>query len=260
MPHIALPPNKPGMVALGAYRPDVYSRIASLANLLLHESNPYSTLSLGDRELIATYVSSLNNCNYCQAAHGSVAAAHLQDPKLVEGVKANFETSALTPKMKSLLRIAGLVQRSGKDVSKSAVESAKREGASDMDVHDSVLIASMFCMFNRYVDGLDTEIPSDMAAFASRGAVIAEKGYIMPVPAKTEPGPLPAGVQEAKFDPPTGSWEDEDVLIDACEGKGEERIAILTWKNGQKTQHTLAEVYKRCPQKVRSTAILDALS
>jgi uncharacterized peroxidase-related enzyme len=188
MPYIALPPNKPGMVALGAYRPDVYSRLASLANLLLHEENPNSTMSLGERELIATYVSSLNNCNYCQAAHGSVAAAHLQDPKLIEGVKVNFETSAVTPKMKSLLRIAGLVQRSGRDVSREVVESAKREGASDMDVHDTVLIASMFCMFNRYVDGLETEMPSDMAAFTSSGAMIAEKGYGMPVPAKTEPG------------------------------------------------------------------------
>lgn len=186
MPHIALPPDKPGMMALGIYRPDVYSRLGSLADLLLHQEHPDSTLSLGERELIATYVSSLNKCNYCQAAHGNVAAAHLQDSKVVEDVKSNLESSGLSPKMKSLFRIAGMVQRSGKDVSSEAVESAKKEGASDMDVHDTVLIAAMFCMFNRYVDGLQTEMPGDMEAFASRGAVIAEKGYTgMPVPLKT---------------------------------------------------------------------------
>lgn len=182
MPHIALPPNKPGMIALAAYRPDVYSRLASLADVLLHQEHPESTLSLGERELIATYVSALNQCNYCQAAHGNIAAAHLHDSKLVEDVKHDFESSEASLKMKSLLRIAGMAQRSGKDVSSEAVESAKREGASDMDVHDTVLIAAMFCMFNRYVDGLSTEMPQDMGAFARRGALIAEKGYSgMPV-------------------------------------------------------------------------------
>jgi uncharacterized peroxidase-related enzyme len=171
------------MVALATYRPDVYSRLASLADLVLHQEHPDSTLSLGERELIATYVSSLNQCNYCEAAHGSIAAAHLHDPKLVEDVKTNFENSDVSLKMKLLLRIAGLAQQSGKDVSSDAVESAKKEGATDMDVHDTVLIAAMFSMFNRYVDGLRTEMPQDMGAFASRGALIAEKGYAgMPVP------------------------------------------------------------------------------
>lgn len=184
MPHIALPPNKPGMIALAAYRPDVYSRLASLVDLLLHQEHPDSTLSLGERELIATYVSSLNDCNYCQAAHGGIASAHLHNPKLIEDVKHDFESSEISARMKALLRIAALVKRSGKDVSSEAVESAKKEGASDMDVHDTVLIAAMFCMFNRYVDGLGTEMPQDMGAFASRGALIAEKGYAgMPVPA-----------------------------------------------------------------------------
>jgi uncharacterized peroxidase-related enzyme len=185
MPHISLAPNKPGMIALSSYRPDVYSRLASLANLLLHQQHPSSTLSPGDRELIASYVSFLNRCDYCHIAHGAVAAAHLQNPKLVEDVKCDYESSEASPKMKALLRIAGMVQKSGKEVSVQAVESAKREGASEMDVHDTVLIAAAFCMFNRYVDGLGTEMPEDLGAFVKRGAVIAEKGY--------EGTPVPVG-------------------------------------------------------------------
>lgn len=178
MPHIGLPPEKPGIVALATYRPDVYSRLASLADLLLHQEHPESSLSLGERELIATYVSSLNQCNYCEAAHGSIVAVHLGDSKVVEHVKLDFESSDASPKMKSLLRIAGMVKRSGNDVSSDAVENAKREGASDMDIHDTVLITAMFCMYNRYVDGLKTEMPQDMAAFAWRGAVMAKNGYL----------------------------------------------------------------------------------
>ena len=115
-------------------------------------------------------------------SHGSIATAHLQDPKLVEDVKCDYESSDASPKMKALLKIAGMVQKSGKEVSEEAVESAKREGASEMDIHDTVLIAAMFCMFNRYVDGLGTEMPVDVEAFMKRGAVIAEKGYEMVVP------------------------------------------------------------------------------
>jgi uncharacterized peroxidase-related enzyme len=165
------------MVALSSYRPDVFSRLASLADLLLHQQHPSSTLSPGDRELIASYVSYLNRCDYCHISHGAVAAAHLQNPKLVEDVKCDYENSEASPKMKALLRIAGMVQKSGREVSSEAVESAKREGASEMDVHDTVLIAAAFCMFNRYVDGLATEMPGDLEAFVKRGAVIAEKGY-----------------------------------------------------------------------------------
>jgi AhpD family alkylhydroperoxidase len=94
------------MVALGSYRPDVYSRLASLADLLLQQQSPSSTLSPGDREIIASYVSSLNRCNYCHMIHGAVAAAHLQNSKLVDDVKCDLESSEASPKMKALLRIA----------------------------------------------------------------------------------------------------------------------------------------------------------
>ncbi|KAG0646478.1 Chromatin-associated swi6 [Hyphodiscus hymeniophilus] len=249
MPHVALPPNKPGMVALGSYRPDVYSRLASLADLLLHEEHPDSSLSLGERELIAAYVSALNDCNYCQAAHGSVAAAHLQDPKLVDDVKINLESSAVSSKMKTLLRLAALVQRSGRDVSRDAIESAKKEGASDMDVHDTVLIAAMFCMFNRYVDGLDTEMPGNMAEFANRGAMIAERGYGVPVPVNTKSDIPSATIEQPEFKPPAGSWEDEVISIDTIPEQGGQLLSLV-WKGGERTQHSLAEVCKRCPQKI----------
>jgi hypothetical protein len=115
--------------------------------------------------------------------HGAVAVAHLQNPQLIQDMKYDYEGSDATPKMKALLRIAGMVVKSGREVSGEAVESAIQEGASEMDVHDTVLIAATFCMFNRYVDGLGTEMPRDLEAFAKRGAVIAEKGYEgMPVP------------------------------------------------------------------------------
>ncbi|KAI6715168.1 hypothetical protein JHW43_002286 [Diplocarpon mali] len=60
----------------------------------------------------------------------------------------------------------------------------------------------------------------------------------------------PASYSYAEFKPPTGSWEDSVVAIDACEGTDNNVVVYLTWKSGHKTQHPLAQVYKRCPQKM----------
>ncbi|RFU33436.1 hypothetical protein B7463_g2906, partial [Scytalidium lignicola] len=184
MPHISLPPGAPGMVALRSYRPDVYQRLASLADLMLQQITPGSTITPGERELIASYVSSLNHCEYCCLSHGAVSAAHLQDRAVVDDVQQYSASSKVSAKVKALLEIAAVVQKSGSpDVTPEAIEAAKNEGATEMDIHDTVFIAAMFCMFNRYVDGLKTEMPSDIEAFIGRGGIIAENGYGQAPPA-----------------------------------------------------------------------------
>ena len=85
-----------------------------LVEVLLHGPN---SLSPGERELIATYVSSENDCYYCQTIHGAVAAASLNgDEVLVKKVKVDFENAEISEKLKALLAIAGKVQRGGKHV------------------------------------------------------------------------------------------------------------------------------------------------
>ncbi|RQM08285.1 hypothetical protein DH86_00001475, partial [Scytalidium sp. 3C] len=66
-------------------------------------------------------------------------------------------------------------------------------------------------------------------------------------PASTSP-PVSSS-KRGGFKPPPGSWEDEVVEIDACEGREGEITVFLTWKDGQKTQHPTSQVYHRCPQK-----------
>jgi uncharacterized peroxidase-related enzyme len=121
----------------------------------------HTTLTPGERELIATYVSSQNNCYFCQTSHGAAAACHLGGEEVVRRVKTDFESAPVSPKLKALLAIAGKVQRDGKLVTHEDVERARREGASDLEIHDTVLIAAAFCMYNRYVDGLDSGQPRD---------------------------------------------------------------------------------------------------
>ena len=124
------------------------------------------------------YVSSLNDCFYCQTTHGAVAAAHLGGAEdLVLEVKRRYQDAAISNKLKALLAIAALVQKGGKSVTAESVALARAEGASDLEIHDTVLIAAAFCMYNRYVDGLGTVTHSDMDLYRSRGALVAHIGY-----------------------------------------------------------------------------------
>jgi uncharacterized peroxidase-related enzyme len=137
------------------------------------------TLTPGERELIATYVSSLNDCYYCQTIHGAIAAAHLNgDEDLVKRVKSDFKHAAISDKLKTLLVIAAKVQRGGKNVTGEDIADARGAGATDVEIHDTVLIAAAFCMFNRYVDGLGTTQPRDEAFYRERGKLVAREGYI----------------------------------------------------------------------------------
>lgn len=174
MAHIQLP-DLPGIRGPMAFRPETAKHLNALAEVLLRDEN---TLSRGDRELIATYVSYLNDCFFCQNAHGGIAQHYLQcDIAFIDNVKKDFQHAPITDKLKALLAIAGSVQQSGKNVTTAQVEKAKSLGATDREIHDTVLIAAAFCMFNRYVDGLATSAPQDRQFYVDRGPRRAEEGY-----------------------------------------------------------------------------------
>ena len=176
MAHIKLNDELHGIRSAMAFRPETARPLNELVEVLLH--GPHS-LSSGERELIATYVSYLNDCHYCQTIHGAIAAASLNDNEdLVQRVKADFQQADISDKLKSLLAIASQVQKGGKHVTASAVEAARKQGATDLEIHDTVLIAAAFCMYNRYVDGLATSQPHDDSLYRERGKQVAKEGYV----------------------------------------------------------------------------------
>ncbi len=177
MAYIELPEGLPGIRGAMAFRPETAKPLNDLVEFLLHAPN---TLTPGERELIATYVSSENDCYYCQTIHGAIAAASLGgDEVLVKKIKVDFWNAEISDKLKALLVIAGQVQKGGKHVTSEAIANAKASGATDTEIHDTVLIAAAFCMFNRYVDGLGTTQPRDEAMYRERGKMIAREGYVM---------------------------------------------------------------------------------
>jgi uncharacterized peroxidase-related enzyme len=175
MAHIKLPEGLPGIRGPMAFRPETAKPLNELADVLLHAPN---SLTQGERELIATYVSSQNDCFFCQTIHGAIAAHHLDgDEAMVQQVKCDFDAAPVSDKLKALLVIAGRVQAGGKNVQTEDIDRARKQGATDMEIHDTVLIAAAFCMYNRYVDGLATFAPQDPAAYRERAGIVARDGY-----------------------------------------------------------------------------------
>lgn len=191
MPHINLPAGVPGIRSLFAFRPETAGPLNLLVQTLLHD--PHPTLTAGERELIATYVSSLNTCKYCTTIHGAIAKHQLgNDGETVKRVVANMESAPVSDKLKALLRVAAKVQSGGKNVTEADVAQAREQGATDIEIHDTVLIAAAFCMYNRYVDGLATFQPDDEELYDQMGAQRAREGY--------HSGPLKLKKQEEAVD------------------------------------------------------------
>jgi len=178
MAHINLNNDLPGIRGLMAYRPETATPLNALAEMLLR--NDDNTLSRGERELIGTYVSYLNDCFFCQNVHGALAGHYLNcDINKIDEIKNDFNTADLSSKMKSLLSIAASVQKGGKMVTEEQIAAARLENATDKEIHDTVLIAAAFCMFNRYVDGLGTTAPLDRQFYINRAPQRAEDGYLI---------------------------------------------------------------------------------
>lgn len=174
-PYISIPEGLPGIRGPLSLRPDVAQPLSELAEVLMRDEH---VLTRGERELIGGYVSHLNNCHFCEMAHSTVAQHYLQcSMEFIEAVKSDFEQADLSDKLKAFLAIARSVATGGKQVTEAQVQKAKSLGATDREVHDVVLIAAMFCMFNRYTDGLNTWAPTEISFYTNRAPAIAEKGY-----------------------------------------------------------------------------------
>jgi len=176
MAHIKLLNEElPGIVGLLNYRPETAKPLLDLAETLLRGP---SSLTSGEREIIAASVSYWNQCHFCHTSHAAAAAAHLKTGlKLIDEIKAGLPTTPVSGKLRALLHIAHQVQLNGKNVTDGDVAAAREEGVTDNEIHDTVLIAAAFCMYNRYVDGLGTWAPEPNEAYAEMGERMAHVGY-----------------------------------------------------------------------------------
>lgn len=177
-PYIDLPEHLFGITSLLEYRLDTAHPIRELTQTLLRGE---SSLSFGERELIASVVSVKNCTEFCSAAHTTVADMLLNESQSALEIVEDIDHSCISEKMKALLQIASQVQESGKAVTEASIDRAKSAGATDLEIHDTVLIAALFCLYNRYVDGLNTRRPDDPMYYVNLGERIS-KSYMRQAP------------------------------------------------------------------------------
>lgn len=176
MAHIKLPEGIPGIVGPMMSYPETGKALNELAEVLLCKSSP--NLSMAERETIASYVSYLNQCVFCSEVHGAVADVRWGQKGKAREIWSKENWSKITPKLQSLLEIAAKVQKDARTVTTDDITKAKTAGATEAEVHDTVLIAAAFCMFNRYVDGLATMAPPRQhPAYDDMGKRLTETGY-----------------------------------------------------------------------------------
>jgi uncharacterized peroxidase-related enzyme len=152
----------------------------ALAQVLLRGP---SSLSEGERELISAFVSHKNECIFCTSSHAAAARYFFKDKEqVVDIVLDDYLNAPVSEKLKTLLTIAGKVQADARTVSSADIENSKKEGATDREIHDTILIAASFCMFNKYVDGLATLTPSpdDKQVWEEMGQRMGSVGYVPP--------------------------------------------------------------------------------
>jgi uncharacterized peroxidase-related enzyme len=175
VPHIDAPAGVPGLASLVAYKRSTGDLLLAFVNELLRGPSP---LAPADRELVAAFVSSRNDCQFCSNTHQAVASHLLGDDGVLACAVVDDPAAApVSEKLRALLHLAGKVQLSGRSVGEGDVEAARAVGASDEEIHDTVLVAAAFCMLNRYVDGLAATTPTDAGTYAFIGALLAEQGY-----------------------------------------------------------------------------------
>jgi uncharacterized peroxidase-related enzyme len=179
VPHITVPEELPGILGLLAFKPETAATVSAFTQQLLRGP---SSLTPGEREIIASVVSRRNECQFCANSHTAAAAEVTGDRDLVLAAIDDPASAPVGEKMRALLAVAAKVQGSGLDVTADDIAAARAAGASDEDLHDTVLVAAAFCMFNRYVDGLAANTPTDPAIYGMIGRELAENGYRSPAP------------------------------------------------------------------------------
>jgi uncharacterized peroxidase-related enzyme len=175
--HIDVVQGLPGIVGLLAKFKETAHPLSLLAETLLQKATP--GFSMTERETLASYVSFLNDCQFCSESHAGAADAHAKERGYAKRFWETSGASFANRRFGALLNIAAKVQKGGRHVTKDDVALALNEGATEAEVHDAVLIAAAFCMYNRYVDGLGTFAPPrGDEAYAVMGKDLAETGYM----------------------------------------------------------------------------------
>jgi uncharacterized peroxidase-related enzyme len=143
----------------------------------LHEAvlRTDSQLRAKDKELIAAYVSGLNDCRYCFGVHEQTALAFGISPGALGALLTDIETAPVDSKLKPILRYARTLTLEPSKMTQRLAVAVFEAGWTERDLHDAVLTISLFNFMNRLVEGHG--VKGAAGIFLERGQALKELGY-----------------------------------------------------------------------------------
>ncbi|CAN5573861.1 carboxymuconolactone decarboxylase family protein [soil metagenome] len=159
--------------SLFAFNPETTSHLMRFTQGVMHDAAP---ISPGLRELIAAYVSALNQCEFCLKCHAAVASELLGSEQLVAGVIADVETSALPENEKALMRFVRKVTLELSDSRESDILELKTHGWSDEAIYYAIMACALFNFYNRWITASGVHAVSQ-ESHTNYGKLLAQRGY-----------------------------------------------------------------------------------
>ena len=107
------------------------------------------SLSKGEREMIVTATSAVNQCLYCVVAHGAILRIYEKQPLLADQVAVNYRKADITPRQRAILDFAMKVCQRSQDIEDADFAALHAHGLDDEDIWDIAAITAFFGLSNR---------------------------------------------------------------------------------------------------------------
>jgi len=133
-------------------------------------------LSLSQREVIATWVSALNGCQYCVTAHANVALELGADEDLIRDIRERREIGRADAAFRALLELARAATSAPENLSEDDIRAARDAGWSEQAILDAMVVVGAFNMINRLVLAAGLELDDERARPEARA--LARDGYL----------------------------------------------------------------------------------
>lgn len=163
----------PDAARLVFYRPDFYGVPAK--QFTQRAMRGPSLWSVGDRELMAAYISRINECAFCIKAHSAVSALAYDDIDKIEKVFADLKTAPIDPQLRATLAMLGKLTREH-HINADDIQAVMTAGVSPQQIEDALAVCFAFNVTNRLADAFGFFVPSD-DAFEAGAKYLMKRGY-----------------------------------------------------------------------------------
>ena len=154
----------PGILQCFATHPPLLEHMMGLAQSMLFVDG---ALDRQHKEMIATFVSSLNSCAYCADSHGFFLRANGGSPELLTAVmECEVDSKEFTSQQRSLLRFVQKITDGAQNVTRADIEILHISGWTDLQIAEAIHVTALFACFNRVVNAFGLPSQDLLAVYA----------------------------------------------------------------------------------------------